>query len=122
MASSRTKNIKKAAPYELPKAPTGIQGLDEITFGGLPKGRPTLIAGSAGCGKTLMAMEFLIQGALKYNENGVFIAFEEKEEDLDKNVRSLGFNVPELVKRKKLYLDHIKVERSEIQETGEYDL
>lgn len=107
---------------ELPKSPTGIGGLDEITYGGLPKGRPTLIAGSAGCGKTLIALEFLVNGITRYNEPGVFIAFEESGEDLEKNVQSLGINLPRLIRDKKLYVDHIKVERSEIEETGEYDL
>jgi len=108
--------------YQIPKAKTGIQGLDEITLGGLPKGRPTLVAGSAGCGKTLLSMEFLVNGATKYNEAGVFIAFEENPDDLVKNVKSLGFAVEDLIRQKKLYIDHIKVERSEIEETGEYDL
>jgi circadian clock protein KaiC len=106
----------------LPKTPTGIQGLDEITFGGLPKGRPTLICGSAGCGKTLMAMEFLVQGATQFNEPGVFMAFEETEEDLRKNVASLGYDLKDLSDRKKLVVDYVHIERSEIEETGEYDL
>jgi circadian clock protein KaiC len=106
----------------LPKTPTGIQGLDEITFGGLPKGRPTLICGSAGCGKTLLSMEFLVHGAMKYNEPGVFIAFEENEEDLRKNVASLGYDLEDLVRRRKLLIDYVHIERSEIEETGEYDL
>src|SRR5580765_3941251 len=106
----------------LPKAPTGIQGLDEITEGGLPKGRPTLICGSAGCGKTLMAIEFLVRGATEFNEPGVFFAFEETPEDLAQNVRSLGFDLPILEKKKKLYLDYVHIEPSEMQETGEYDL
>ncbi len=104
------------------KAPTGIQGLDEITFGGFPAGRPTLICGSAGCGKTLLAMEFLIRGATEYNEPGVFIAFEETSQELTENVRSLGFDLAKLVKEKKILLIHVQIERSEIQETGEYDL
>ena len=104
------------------KSPTGIPGMDEITGGGLPKGRPTLIAGGAGCGKTLFAMEFLVNGATLYDEPGVFVAFEENAEELAQNVASLGFDLNDLKKRKKLILDHIQIERSEIEETGEYDL
>ena len=106
----------------LPKAPTGIQGLDEITGGGFPAGRPTLICGSAGCGKTLMAMEFLVRGATEFNEPGVCFAFEETPEELTENVRSLGFNLDLLERQKKLHLEHIHIEPSEMQETGEYDL
>ncbi len=106
----------------LSKAPTGIHGLDEITFGGLPKGRTTLICGSAGCGKTILSLEFLIRGALRYNEPGVFIAFEETAEELAKNVASLGYDLNDLIKRQKLIVDYIHLERSEIEETGEYDL
>jgi len=106
----------------LSKSPTGIQGLDEITRGGLPEGRPTLICGNAGCGKTLLAMEYLVRGATKYNEPGVFIAFEETESELSNNVSSLGFDLENLIKEKKLFIDHIHLERSEIEETGEYDL
>jgi len=105
-----------------PKTPTGIDGLDEITEGGFPKGRPTLICGSAGCGKTLFAMQFLIQGILEYGENGVFMSFEESPKDLAQNVASLGFDLEKLQAQKKLKIDHVKVERSEIDETGEYDL
>jgi circadian clock protein KaiC len=106
----------------LPKAPTGIQGLDEITGGGFPRGRPTLVCGSAGCGKTLMAMEFIVRGATQYDEPGVFMAFEETPEELSVNVRSLGFDLDQLVKAKKLAIDFVRVERSEIEETGDYDL
>ena len=106
----------------LPKSPTGIQGLDEITNGGLPKGRPTLVCGSAGCGKTLLAMEFLVRGARQYNEPGVFMAFEETENDLIQNVASLGFDLKDLIARKKIVVDFVYIERSEIEETGEYDL
>jgi circadian clock protein KaiC len=106
----------------LPKTLTGIEGLDEITYGGLPKGRPTLICGSAGCGKTLLALEFLIHGATKYNEPGVFMAFEETEDDLTKNVASLGHDLQDLADRKKIVVDYVRIERSEIEETGEYDL
>ncbi len=107
---------------ELPKAPTGIEGLDEITGGGLPKGRPTLVCGSAGCGKTLLAMEFLVRGATQYNEPGVFMAFEETAQELSENVASLGFDLKDLVARKKIWLDHVHLQRSEIEETGEYNL
>lgn len=106
----------------LPKCPTGIQGLDEITGGGLPRGRPSLICGGAGCGKTLLAAEFLVRGAAQFGEPGVFMAFEETEAELKANVASLGFDLAGLVRRKKIALDTVHIERSEIQETGEYDL
>ena len=107
---------------QLSKSPSGISGLDEITGGGLPKGRPTLICGSAGCGKTLLAMEFLVRGATQFNEPGVFMAFEEFVEELAQNVASLGFDVNDLAKHKKIVLDFVHIERSEIEEAGEYDL
>ncbi|HUK92673.1 MAG TPA: ATPase domain-containing protein, partial [Methanomicrobiales archaeon] len=113
---------KPAGSGEFLKVPSGIKGLDEITGGGLPMGRPTLISGGPGCGKTLFAMEFIARGILDYNEPGVFVAFEEKVEDLRKNFHPLGFDLDELVRQKKLVLDHIFIERSEIEETGEYDL
>jgi circadian clock protein KaiC len=106
----------------LKKEPTGISGFDEITLGGLPAGRPTLVCGSAGAGKTLFAMEFLVRGAMLFDEPGVFMSFEETDEELTKNVTSLGFDLDELVAQKKLVLDHVFIERSEIEETGEYDL
>ena len=106
----------------LPKCPTGIQGLDEITGGGLPRGRPTLVCGGAGCGKTLFAAEFLVRGATQFGEPGVFMAFEETAGELKSNVASLGFDLAGLVRRKRIVLDHVHIERSEIQETGEYDL
>ena len=106
----------------IPKCPSGIRGLDEITGGGLPRGRPTLVAGSAGCGKTLFAMEFLVRGALEQGEPGVFVAFEENARDLAQNVASLGFDLADLAARKKLLVDYVSIERNEIQETGEYDL
>jgi circadian clock protein KaiC len=115
-------NNGKYRGISLPKTPTGIQGLDEITFGGLPRGRPTLICGSAGCGKTLMSIEFLVHGITQFNEPGVFMAFEETEEDLRKNVASLGYDLKDLADRKKLVIDYVYIERSEIEETGEYDL
>ncbi|HVZ31269.1 MAG TPA: circadian clock protein KaiC [Polyangiaceae bacterium] len=115
----------RLSPAELPeleKAPTGITGFDEITRGGLPKRRPTLICGGAGCGKTLFGLHFLVRGATEYGEPGVFIAFEEREEDLIQNVASLGFDLNDLVRRKLIGIDHIRVERREIEESGEYDL
>lgn len=107
---------------QLPKTPTGITGLDEITGGGLPEGRPTLICGEAGCGKTLMSLEFIVRGATEFNEPGVFMAFEEKADELASNVASLGFDLYKLQDDKKLRLDHVHIDRSEIEETGEYDL
>ena len=113
---------RKISPRDLPKSPTGIRGLDEITYGGLPKGRPSLVCGSAGCGKTLLGLEFLINGARNYNEPGVFMAFEETPEELIANVSSLGFELDRLVEKNMIALDHVRIERSEIEETGEYDL
>jgi circadian clock protein KaiC len=109
-------------PDSLPKTATGIQGLDEIAGGGLPRGRPTLVCGSAGCGKTLLAVEFLVRGVTQFDEPGVFMAFEESAQELTQNVRSLGFDLATLVAQKKIVLDYVRVERSEIEETGEYDL
>ena len=106
----------------LPKAPTGIEGFDEVTHGGLPAGRPTLICGAAGCGKTLFAVTFLVNGATLYGEPGVFMSFEERAEDLVANVASLGYSLDGLIADRKLAIDHVRIERSEIEETGEYDL
>ena len=106
----------------LPKSPTGISGLDEITGGGLPKGRPTLVCGGAGCGKSMLGVEFIVRGATEFNEPGVLMTFEELPDDVIKNARSLGFDIDHLVSKKKLFLDYVRVERNEIQETGEYDL
>ena len=113
---------QKRKIQELEKCPTGITGLDEITQGGLPKGRPTLICGSAGCGKTLLAMEFIVRGITEFKEPGIFMAFEENADELAVNVASLGMNVKELVRQKKMAVDYVHIERSEIEETGEYDL
>src|SRR5213075_2576504 len=121
-ATIQTRNSRKTSrvvranrkPPILEKAPSGITGLDEITNGGLPIGRPTLICGSAGSGKTLFGMEFLVQGAVQFNEPGVFMTFEENELDLAKNVSSFGHNLPLLEAQKKLIVDHVRVERSEI--------
>ena len=116
------KNKPAAKVAALPKCPTGIQGLDEITGGGLPRGRPTLVCGGAGCGKTLLAAEFLVRGTTQFGEPGVFMSFEETEPELRANVASLGFDLAGLVRRKKILVDHVHIERSEFQETGEYDL
>ena len=120
----RQKNPPRAkiSAQPLAKAPTGITGLDEITGGGLPRGRPTLVCGTAGCGKTLFAIEFLVHGAVQFHEPGVFLAFEETADELRDNVRSLGFDLDQLVSRGQLVVDHVRVEPSEIQETGDYDL
>lgn len=115
-------NTPDFALPEFLKTPTGITGLDEITGGGLPTGRPTLICGQAGCGKTLMSLEFIVKGATLYNEPGVFMAFEERAEELALNVSSLGFNLAALQKENKIKIDHVHIQRTEIEETGEYDL
>jgi circadian clock protein KaiC len=107
---------------KLDKTPTGIDGLDALTFGGLPSGRPTLLCGAAGCGKTLLAMTFLVNGASKFGEHGVFMSFEERAGDLSANVASLGYNVDALVAEGKISIDHVRIERAEIEEVGEYDL
>jgi len=114
--------MKKTPKKQLPKCPTGIQGLDEITGGGLPKGRPTLICGSAGCGKTLLGVEFLVHGAIEYGEPGILMAFEETAEELTENVISFGWDLAQLVEEKKLAIDHVYIDPHAIQETGEYDL
>lgn len=113
--------VKKSLPV-LKKAPTGIDGFDQITNGGVPQGRPTLVCGSAGCGKSLFAVEFLIRGAMEFGEPGVLMTFEETADDIRKNVASLGFDVDKLIAEKKLVIDHVKVDRAEIEENGEYDL
>ena len=107
---------------ELTKAPTGIPGLDDITYGGLPAGRPTLVAGGPGSGKTLLGVSFLVEGAQRFNEPGVLLTFEEKADELATDVRSLGFDLEKLCEEKKLVVDYVHVDRNEIEETGEYDL
>ncbi len=114
--------IQKPDLQGLAKCRTGIQGLDEVTGGGLPNGRPTLICGGPGCGKTLLAVEFLVRGTSEFDEPGVFMAFEETASELAANVRSLGFDLDTLITQKKLAVDYVYIERSEIDETGEYDL
>src|SRR5262245_51647473 len=109
-------------PAALAKTPTGIEGLDEITGGGLPKGRPTLVTGGAGCGKTLFGMEFLVRGAREFGEPGLFVSFEELEKELLENVASLGFDMGELQRRNMFAIDYVRAEPSEIEETGEFDL
>ncbi len=116
------KSKKTATKISLPKTRTGIKGLDEITGGGLPSGRPTLICGAAGAGKTLFAIEFIFRGAVEFGEPGVIITFEEDVEDLEMNVASLGFDLKKLQRNNLIKIDHVHVQRSEIEETGEYDL
>ena len=118
----KEKILKNDQKFLFPKSLTGIEGLDEITNGGFPQGRPTLICGSAGCGKTLLSMQFLIKGITEYDEPGVFMSFEEPSKDIALNVKSLGFDLESLKKQKKLLVDYVRVERSEIEEAGEYDL
>jgi len=121
MAQTRAKKDAAPAP-QLKKTPTGINGLDEITEGGLPQGRPTLVCGAAGCGKTMLAAEFIVRGAVEYGEPGVFMMFEESTQELVDNMRSLGFDLEKLQRQRKLALDYVHVDRAQIQETGEYDL
>ena len=127
MAKPTRKSKSRAKPgapprQQLPKSPTGIPGLDQITGGGFPTGRPTLVCGGPGCGKTLLALEFLIHGANEFNEPGVFLALEENARELSANFASMGFDLPDLIRRKKLVIDYVPLERSEIEETGEFNL
>lgn len=122
MPNNRARAVSSGASVHLPKTPTGIGGLDDLTLGGLPTGRPTLLCGAAGCGKTLFGMTFLVNGCERFDEPGVFMSFEEREKDLAANVHSLGFNIDELVAKKKLAIDYVRIERAEIEESGEYDL
>jgi len=107
---------------QLPKARTGIAGFDEITKGGVPQGRPTIVCGGPGCGKTMFAVEFLVRGATEFGEPGVLMTFEETAAEMNKNVKSLGFDLDDLAARKKLVMDYVRIEPAEIQETGAYDL
>jgi circadian clock protein KaiC len=109
-------------PRSLPKAPTGIPGLDEVSFGGLPRGRTTIVCGGPGCGKTMLGLEFVVRGAIEFDEPGVVLAFEETVAEMTRNVASLGFDLDDLVRRKKLFMEYVHIEPREIQETGEYDL
>jgi circadian clock protein KaiC len=123
--ASKHKQKIKVLPVkrpQLPKVLTGIEGLDTITNGGLPKGRPTLVCGNTGCGKTLLAMEFLVKGATQFNEPGVFMAFEESTNDLVANVASLGFDLKGLIASKKIAVDFVYIERDEVAQAGEYNL
>ena len=122
MPTSAPGRRRHSAPRSLPKSSTGIAGLDEITLGGLPKGRSTLVTGGAGSGKTLLGIEFLVQGVRRFGEHGVLIAFEETADDLTENVRSLGFELERHIARKQIAVDYVRLERSEIHETGDYDL
>jgi circadian clock protein KaiC len=122
MPKAKEKKTARLSERQLEKSPTGIVGLDEITLGGLPKGRPTLICGGPGAGKTLLSIEFIVNGAVHYDEPGVIMAFEEKAEELAMNVASLGFDLEKLQKQNKIRIDHVHVDKSEIEETGEYDL
>src|SRR4051812_11386894 len=119
--TSPTSNMTSPS-IQLQKVPTGIEGLDEITEGGLPQGRTTLVCGGAGCGKTMMAVEFLVRGILEFGDPGVFVAFEESPEDLAKNVASLGFNLKELESQGKLVVEYIHVDKAEMAVAGDYDL
>jgi circadian clock protein KaiC len=122
MPSEKTSAASSRPSMHLPKTPTGIAGLDDLTLGGLPTSRPTLLCGAAGCGKTLFGMTFLVNGVTRFGEPGVFMSFEEREKDLVANVHSLGFGIDALIAEKKLAVDYVRVERAEIEESGEYDL
>ena len=122
MAGKEKSRKASSASPGLAKCPTGITGLDEITGGGLPQGRPTLVCGGAGCGKTFLGMEFLVRGASQYDEPGVFVSFEESEKDLLENFTSNGFDLHAMLAKNKIAIDHVFIDRKEIEETGEYDL
>jgi circadian clock protein KaiC len=122
LATLKVRHSEKEKPHALEKSLTGIAGFDQITNGGLPKGRPTIVCGGPGCGKTMFAMEFLVRGATEFNEPGVLMTFEETGDEMTKNVASLGFDLKALAARKKIMMDYVKIEPAEIQETGAYDL
>src|ERR1700722_4027932 len=119
---AQMKRLKGASSPALEKAPTGICGLDEISGGGLPRGRTTIVCGGPGCGKTMLGMEFLVRGIEEFGEPGVLLSFEETTEEITRNVASLGFDLEALVRKKKLFLDFLPVEPNDIQEAGDYDL
>src|SRR6478736_4894818 len=122
MPSDKARAPFSTTSVHLPKTPTGIGGLDDLTLGGLPAGRPTLLCGAAGCGKTLFAVTFLVNGAVRFNEPGVFMSFEERADDLAANVASLGHDINALVADGKLVIDHVRIEAAEIEESGDWDL
>ena len=127
MATAQTKMQKRSGSREiagiaLEKVPTGIRGLDQVTHGGFPKGRTALVCGGPGAGKTLLGLEFLVRGAQLYNEPGVCVAFEETVQELTTNMASLGYNLHQLVRARKLAIDYVEIERKQIEETGEYNL
>src|ERR1700743_474878 len=122
MANANTTHTVRDSAKPLPKPLTGIVVLDALPLGGIPGGRPTLLCGSAGCGKTLFAVTFLVNGATRYGETGVVMSFEERSEDLAANVASLGYDLDGLVAAKQLVVDHVRIERAEIEQSGEYDL
>ena len=118
-----TLSIKKTSSNnKLKKIHTGINGFDEIMEGGLPKNRPTVLLGNTGCGKTVMSMEFLVKGALIYDEPGVFISFEETKEELIANMESLHFGLGSLLKKNKIYIEYLDIDKTQIIEAGRYDL
>ena len=121
-ASNQRAVDARARVVGLPKARTGISGLDELTSGGLPRGRPTLVCGGAGCGKTVLGLEVLVRGATEYGEPGAIFTFEESGDELAANVASFGFDLPALIAQKKIVVDHVLIDRSEIEEAGEYNL
>jgi circadian clock protein KaiC len=122
MMAKRIEKVRSHSTRSLPKALTGIAGLDEVSFGGLPRGRTTIVCGGPGCGKTMLGLEFVVRGAMEFDEPGVILAFEETVAEMTRNVASLGFDLDDLVRRKKLFMEFVHIEPREIQETGEYDL
>ena len=120
----KRKTIKKSVTniLEFRKTLTGIQGLDDILMGGIPENRPTLLLGNAGCGKTILSMEFLINGIVMFNEPAVFISFEENRDELMLNVKSLGYNLDKHLADNEIYIEHIQINPADFRETGKYDL
>lgn len=115
MQNPQTKKMSNGKSKQIPQSPTGIKGLDAITYGGFPEGRQTLICGGVACGKTLLGMEFLVRNAMQFNEPGVFLTFEETADDLTQNAASFGCDLQDLIACKKLMLDYVPIERSRIR-------